>query len=189
MLNEKNLRNFENLVISEAENERSEVVAALKSELDGKVLEYKKSSQERLNENLSREFSAIKSKTNERIAEKSFEAHKNFLLMREKRINSLFEKVEDKLSEYIKTDDYVLKMKAQIEQAVSEKDGDFTVVVGANDKKLEEFLRNFGYKYEISSKNFGGGFRLIDNKEHILFDFTYKSRLKEENEMFFEKYF
>ncbi len=189
MLNESNLKNFESLVVSEAEKERNEVLDGLKAQLEEKMSEYKKQADAKLNERLNHEIGKIESRANERVAEKSLEGKKQYLELRETRINHVFEKVTESLREFVKTDDYVSDMKSKIEGVISENDSDFTIVVGANDGKLADFVKNAGYNSEISHKSFIGGCKIINNKEKTLVDITYASLLENESEGFLEKYF
>ena len=189
MLNESNLKNFENLVVSEAEKERNEVLDGLKAQLEEKMSEYKKQADAKLNERLNHEIGKIESRANERVAEKSLEGKKQYLELRETRINAVFEKVTESLREFVKTDGYVSDMKSKIEGVISENGSDFTIVVGANDGKLADFVKNAGYNSEISHKSFIGGCKIINNKEKTLVDITYASMLENESEGFLEKYF
>ena len=189
MLNESNLKNFESLVVSEAEKERNEVLDGLKAQLEEKMSEYKKQADAKLNERLNHEIGKIESRANERVAEKSLEGKKQYLELRETRINHVFEKVTESLREFVKTDDYVSDMKSKIEGVISENGSDFTIVVGANDGKLADFVKNAGYNSEISHKSFIGGCKIINNKEKTLVDITYASLLENESEGFLEKYF
>ena len=189
MLNESNLKNFESLVVSEAEKERNEVLDGLKAQLEEKMSEYKKQADAKLNERLNHEIGKIESRANERVAEKSLEGKKQYLELRETRINAVFEKVTESLREFVKTDDYVSDMKSKIEGVISENGSDFTIVVGANDGKLADFVKNAGYNSEISHKSFIGGCKIINNKEKTLVDITYASLLENESEGFLEKYF
>ena len=189
MLNESNLKNFENLVVSEAEKERNEVLDGLKARLEEKVSEYKKQADAKLNERLNHEIGKIESKANEKVAEKSLEGKKQYLELRESRINSVFEKVTDDLRDFVNTDDYVSNMKSKIEGVISENSGDYTIVIGANDDKLADFVKNAGYNFEVLGKSFIGGCKIVNNKVKTLVDLTYASLVEDESEAFLEKYF
>lgn len=189
MLNENNFKNFENLVISEAEKERDEALSRLKERLDKETAEYKKQADSRLNEKLNHELGKIESRANERVSERSLDGKKQYLELRESMIKEIFENVSEKLRDFVKTDDYVTVMKDKIESGISDKNGDCTIIVGANDKKLADFVQASGYKLEVSEKSFIGGCKIVDNSSKTLIDMTYASFIKNESESFLEKYF
>lgn len=189
MLNENNLKNFENLVILQAEKEKREVLDALEREREERLEKYKKELTVKFNDKLSHETGKIENSAKEKVASKVLEYKKQYLSERERCISDIFSNVKEKLLQYTKTDDYIENMSKKISSVVSNNGHGYTVVINENDRRLIDFVKEKGYNAELTRKNFIGGVKVIDDTEKTVFDFTFTNAVSYAEDEFLEKYF
>lgn len=189
MLNENNLKNFENLVISQAKKEKQDVLDALKLQRDEKLKEYKKELEIKFNDKLNHETGRIENSASEKVAAKALENKKQYLLERERYMSDIFSNVKERLLQYVKTDDYINDMDKKLSSVILDNGHNYTVLINENDKKLIDFAKSKGYNTQLTHKNFIGGARVIDNTAKTLFDFTFINAAEAEENEFLEKYF
>lgn len=189
MLNENNLKNFENLVISQAKKEKQDVLDGLKKEREEKLEQYKKELEVKFNNKLNHETVKIVNLANEKFAAKVLENKKQYLSERERCISEIFSNVKERLSQYVKTDDYIKNMDKKIAGVVLNNGHTYTVIINENDKKLIDFANEKGYNVKLTHKNFIGGVRVVDDTAKMLFDFTFINAIESAENEFLEKYF
>ena len=94
--------------------------------------------------------------------------------------------VRNKIAEYRKTPEYLELLKSQI-SSVQEtyKDLNITVYIDSEDSHLLNPLKeSFHVNIQVYDKDFLGGTRTIVPEKNILIDYSFKTRLVEEQENF-----
>ena len=96
----------------------------------------------------------------------------------------LFEEVEQKLQEYMKTDEYKRALVRYIEKALRFANGEeLTIYINPTDADKQEFLEEHtGMK--LSKEDFVGGVRAVVHGRNVLIDHAYKGELENEYQKF-----
>jgi len=188
ILEETKLLNFENLVISEAKQKRDSVFVELSAEKKQKLDEIIAELEQNAGEKILNETFKIAREKNRRIIKKQSENKQELLNEREKLIDGVFAKVLSMLSDFMKTDEYVINLTAIIQRGKAQLSTTPVVVLSENDKKLEASITALDVVVEFTPDNIIGGCIIIDKKNNIQIDETYSSRLAMARDTFLETY-
>ncbi len=98
----------------------------------------------------------------------------------------LFEEVEKKLQEYMKTDAYRKALVHYIEKALRFANGEeLTIYINPTDADKKDYLEEHtGMKLTISREDFVGGVRAVVHGRNVLIDHAYKGALENEYQKF-----
>lgn len=98
----------------------------------------------------------------------------------------LFEEVEQKLQEYMKTDEYRKALVRYIEKALRFANGEeLTIYINPTDADKKEYLEEHtGMKLTVSKEDFVGGVRAVVHGRNVLIDHAYKGALENEYQKF-----
>ena len=96
----------------------------------------------------------------------------------------LFSMVVEKLKEYMKTDEYMKKLREQIQEAkMFAEGGEMTVYINASDQDKKECLeQETDVKLTVSNVDFIGGTRAVIRERNLLIDQSFLVKLSEEKE-------
>lgn len=96
----------------------------------------------------------------------------------------LFSMVVEKLKEYMKTDEYMKKLREQIQEAkMFAEGGEMTVYINASDQDKKECLeQETDVKLTVSNVDFIGGTRAVIRERNLLIDQSFLAKLSEEKE-------
>ncbi len=180
------LDHFYQSVIDEATHESESILveyqASLKKIYDEKKAELEQKAAARIKvetDNLSRE-------KNKQLSNEAVEIRKTISLRTEELINSLFDDIQNKVVEFMKTPEYVKLLEAQITAAYNFAKGEEIVIyINASDSaKLEELQQATGTTLTISNIDFMGGTRAVIHSRHVLIDNSFATKLAEEKHNF-----
>ena len=98
----------------------------------------------------------------------------------------LFEEVERKLQEYMKTDAYEKALVPYIEKALRFANGEeLTIYINPTDADKKDYLEEHtGMKLTVSKEDFVGGVRAVVHGRNVLIDHAYKGALENEYQKF-----
>ena len=101
----------------------------------------------------------------------------------------LFQEVEEKLNNFMKTEEYLELLEKYIEKAARFADGEeMTIYINQTDADKKEYLeKDTGMKLTISTEDFVGGIRAVIHEKNILIDHAYKGALENEYHNFLFK--
>ena len=118
------------------------------------------------------------------IANKAeFEAHKDILRYRDTLVQKLFSEVEDKLSEFRKTDDYKVFLQKSLE--TEEKSDDMIVYLMPDDMKYKDFLSETAdVEFKTDSSIKLGGLSVCYPDKSVIVDKTFDTLLIDEKRNF-----
>ncbi len=98
----------------------------------------------------------------------------------------LFEEVEKKLQEYMKTEEYEKNLVRYIEKALRFANGEeLTIYINPTDADKKEYLEEHtGMQLTVSKEDFIGGVRAVIHGRNVLIDHAYKGALENEYQKF-----
>ena len=98
----------------------------------------------------------------------------------------LFEEVEQKLQEYMKTDEYPRLLIAYIEKAARFADGaSMTIYINPTDEDKKKYLEEHtGMTLTVSKEDFVGGVRAVIHEKNVLIDHAFKGAIESEYRKF-----
>lgn len=177
---------FSNSVLKSADEENKNNTQNLIDENSSLINNRKKELEIQNKDFLSKEMTRLKNEMATVVAKEKALSKKTFLEKRLILCNEIFNKIESKLLEYVKTEEYLKKLTLDLNQAsehftsgktvISLTESDFTLV------KSQNFSNNF--IFQSCSDSIIGGFT-AENKEMRLFlDLTLKTKLNEEKKSF-----
>lgn len=98
----------------------------------------------------------------------------------------LFREVEEKLQEYMKTEEYKKALVAYIEKAARFANGQaMTIYINPTDEDKKQYLEEHtGLSLTVSKEDFKGGVRAVIHERNILIDYAFKGGLEREYQKF-----
>lgn len=98
----------------------------------------------------------------------------------------LFEEVNDRLQEYMKTEDYKRLLISYVEKAAKFANGEaMTLYINPTDEDKKEFLEEHtGMSLTVSKEDFTGGMRAVIHGRNILIDYAFKGAIEREYDRF-----
>lgn len=98
----------------------------------------------------------------------------------------LFREVEQKVQEFMKTDEYEKLLIAYIEKAARFADGEeLTIYINPTDEDKKAYLEEHtGMELTVSKEDFVGGVRAVVHGRNVLIDHAYKGALEQEYQTF-----
>lgn len=184
MNDEVKILSFKNLVYTDARNRRDNLLEKLEQEKSRKISDAEAEIKDKYARLLKRGMLKADSVRNKTLATNMAEQKRELLNAREELINSVFNSVEEKLGEYLKSPEYQAHMKEKIDLALKEMSENAIIIVNENDEALKEL----GYKCEPAEDNFMGGCIVCDNTLGIRIDLTMKTKLEALRAEFLQAY-
>lgn len=112
-----------------------------------------------------------------------FEAHKDILRYRDTLVQKLFSEVQDKLSEFRKSDEYRAFLEKSLE--CEEKSDDMIVYLMADDMKYKDFLTKIAdVEFRMDSSIKLGGLSVCYPDKSVIIDKTFDTLLSDEKRIF-----
>ena len=98
----------------------------------------------------------------------------------------LFEEVNEKIAEYMKTEDYKNLLVTYIEKAATFADGAaMTIYINPSDEDKKQYLEEHtGMSLTVSKEDFTGGVRAVIHDRNILIDHAFKGGIEREYQKF-----
>ncbi len=186
-INEK-LSVFEKTIMDDAKKEADEILAefeAKKSKIASKI---KLEAQKEANSVLGSEKEKLLRAENEKISEEAAVYKRELLNTRREIENKVFEEVEEKISEFRKSEKYFdFLKKAVADAAESVGEGEKIIYIDKKDAEFKPLLEEiFSYPVVIASAEIKGGARVSNTDKNIVCDNTVSDRLLEEKDAFLE---
>lgn len=128
----------------------------------------------------------IKSNSRSEIANYNLLKRKEIYEKRNKYQKQVFEEASIKISEFVKTDDYVTFIEKSLKGLSDKVGNNATVYISPNDKKYCDLIKEVFSEanVEIDNEIKLGGIKILDNDKGLLFDDTLDSRLLQQKDWF-----
>jgi len=183
--NEK-LSLFRDMVFEHAEEEVDEQVTTFENSLR-KILEDHKS--ERISKKtieLETEKENVRKESNKQVAQLQLQMQRDLHKQQQQLKEEVFNQVQNRLNDYMKTDDYMNLLETQISDALKIA-GDNEIVIylnSADADKVETLEQRTGHSLDVSSRPFIGGIRGVIQSRNMLIDYSFLKRLEAERDNF-----
>jgi V/A-type H+-transporting ATPase subunit E len=167
-------------------------IEALRKEMDEK----KKSELKRITENierktrkyLNRELKNLNTDFSSEINRIHTENHRKLMEKREDLLETVFESVKERLSDFVKSDAYKMLLEKTVKETVAYLDTDgLTFMVRDNDDSIKSVLENtLSIKYEVkpSKDIIIGGFKVKSQSKGLEIDRTIDKKLRDQRDWF-----
>jgi len=177
---------FYNAAIEDATNQSVQILQEYKENMAKLLSDHKDEAKKKAEYTLKTETDYLMRDKNKRISDESL------VLRREvtERVNEyekeIFENVENKLTSFMQTDDYIKLLEHLVQSALDfAKDEEVTIYVNPSDEDKIEALQNAtGATLTVSDTDFIGGTRAILHARNILIDSSFATKLAEERDTF-----
>jgi vacuolar-type H+-ATPase subunit E/Vma4 len=183
---EEKMEHFRSISLESANNQSSESLRNYKKSLDDE-LDIHKSNATLLSEESKRaKMNQVKADSKKELASAQMAIKKQLTNKQAEIKLKIFELVREKIADYRKTPEYIDLLKSQISAIVEEyNDLDITIYIDCEDAGiLEQLKSSFDTNIQVYDKEFLGGTKTIVPEKNILIDYSFKTRLVEEQEKF-----
>ena len=183
---EEKMEHFPSISLESANNQSVESLSSYKKSLDDELEIYKESAKKLSEDSKHARMNQVRANSKKNLASSQMIIKKHFTNKQSEIKSKIFEMVRNKIAEYRKTPEYLELLKSQI-SSVQEtyKDLNITVYIDSEDSHLLNPLKeSFHVNIQVYDKDFLGGTRTIVPEKNILIDYSFKTRLVEEQENF-----
>lgn len=183
---EEKMEHFRSISLESANNQSAESLSNYKKSLDDELEVHKENSLRLAEESKRARMNQVKANSKKQLSSAQMAIKKDLTKKQSEIKTKVFEIVRKKIAEYRTTPDYVANIKHQIQTVLDEyKDFDITVYIDSEDSALlDELKSNFDCNIQVYDKDFLGGTRTIVPERNILIDYSFKTKLIEEQEKF-----
>ena len=185
---EEKMEHFRMISLESANNQSAESLSSYKKSLDDDLEVYKDNSKRLAEESKRARINQVKSDYKKQLASSQMAIKKEKdLTKKQSEIKvKVFDIVRKKIADYRTTPEYIANIKHQIQSVLDEYgDSELTVYIDSNDSALlDELKSDFNCNIQVYDKDFLGGTRSIIPDKNILIDYSFKTKLMEEQEKF-----
>ncbi|HAU86711.1 MAG TPA: ATPase [Lachnospiraceae bacterium] len=177
---------FYNAAISDATNQSVQILDEYKENLDKMQKEHERETLQKAETTLKNESEYLIRDKNKRISDESLLLKRAVTKKTNEHEKIIFQKVEQKLLDFMKTPEYLELLKTQIQYALDYAKGEEMELYinesdGAKKNTLEQVLH---CSIRISNIDFMGGTRAVIRSRNVLIDNSFATKLAEERESF-----
>ncbi len=192
MNTEEKLSHFYDITLEAASRDAQQMIDAHKAALNEEFQEHKESQNRQCQTELKTASDKIKRDFNKEISDQQLKIRQKRSSAKEELSSKLFSEVEEKLSAFRKSPDYLHTLCQQIKAAETFADGDdLLIYMDPEDAHLVDALSKAlkDENYELptplfAEESFLGGTRAMIKEKNILIDHSFLTLLKDEKEQF-----
>ncbi len=178
---DKKIEYFSGLVLKNAESKREALEANVRQEAEKSVQAYRENAEAEAESRFTVEEQKLRNQKNAALNKATAEGKKKLIALKSKLNKILFDNVQARISEYIKSDDYQSYLVKEIVKL--KKYGTPQIYIMKRDMPIVQKME--GFSFIPTDENFYGGFKALVN-QRMLIDNTFKSKLeKEQAETYF----
>lgn len=184
-LDEK-LDNFYNAAMEDAAKQKIRIIDQYKNSLKEIYEDHKRDALRKSESSFEMEVKNMNREKNKTLSTKALDC-KRLINDKSRQLTALlFKEVTDKLTEYMKTPEYIDLLEKQIREALDfSKHESVNMYINPSDEdKKEELERRTNIVLTISNTDFFGGTRAVISSKNILIDNSFSTKMKEEKENF-----
>ena len=183
---EEKMEHFRMISLESANNQSAESLSSYKKSLDDDLEVYKDNSKRLAEESKRARINQVKSDYKKQLASSQMAIKKDLTKKQSEIKVKVFDIVRKKIADYRTTPEYIANIKHQIQSVLDEyDDSELTVYIDSNDSALlDELKSDFNCNIQVYDKDFLGGTRSIIPDKNILIDYSFKTKLMEEQENF-----
>ena len=177
---------FYNAAINDATNQSVQILDEYKANLDKMQKEHEKETLQKAETTLKNESEYLIRDKNKRISDESLKLRRAVTKKTNEHEKIIFQKVEQKLLDFMKTPAYLDLLKEQIQYALDYAKGEeMELYINESDTDKKNSLEQmFNCSIQISNTDFMGGIRAVIRNRNVLIDNSFATKLAEERESF-----
>lgn len=187
-VSEMKLINFENMVISEAEQKRNAILEEIEEEKKVRFAQAQEELKQKAQQTLRRENAKISKVKNEHIFHQQLLCKQEILGERKKLIDEVFEGVIRRLNEFAASEDYEKYLLNTIISSKKDLENPTVVQISKKDEMYSEKIKSMGFTVEYTDEIIIGGFLMIDKENSVRIDEMLISKVKMAKDKFLETY-
>lgn len=183
---EEKMAHLQEAAMEEARAQANAIIkqheSTLKGILDQHISEAKKQSEMRIKT----EKISARQQQNMAMSKAQLELKREYGMRQKELKKELFKEAEQKIQDFMKTEEYKKLLTAYIEKAARFANGEeLTIYINPTDADKKEYLEEHtGMKLTISREDFVGGVRAVIHGRNVLIDHAYKGALEQEYQAF-----
>lgn len=183
---EEKLDIFYNAAINDATSQSIKLLEEYKATLEKMQKEQEEETLKRAQDTLKQESEYLVRSKNKRISDESLLLRRTVTKKIKECEKEIFEKVEQKLTAFMKTPQYEELLKQQLKKALIFAKGDpIELYINPTDAPKKQALENTLHcSLTVSNIDFMGGTRAVIRSRNILIDNSFATKLAEEKELF-----
>lgn len=183
---EEKMEHFRSISLESANNQSAESLSSYKKSLDDELEVYKENAARLAEESKRAKINQVKAASKKQLSSAQMAIKKDLTKKQAEIKSKVFELVRDKIAQYRTTPEYIANIKHQIKTVLDDYSHyDITVYIDLKDSALlNELKSDFNCNIEVYDKDFLGGTRTIVPERNILIDYSFKTKLIEEQEKF-----
>lgn len=185
---DKKFEKFSKIILSQASEKRDEILADYEKEKISELQEFEEKCKKDYEKQSETEILNAKKECSREIAQVITERKKEIFAYRESLIDSVFEEVDKKFSEFKKSEDYFKYLVKQVSDAKNELKSDKLVItLDVSDKALADKLKN-EFNAEVKTETgITGGVIVVSSETSVCCDLSYSKKISDLRETFLEK--
>ena len=186
MTTEEKMERLQAAAMEEARAKANSIVKEHESKLAAVLDQHKEEVKKQNEMRIKAELVSAKQRQNMAVSKAQLELKREYGSRQKELKKELFREIDQKLQEYMKTDDYRDKLVSYIEKAARFAGGEaLTIYINPTDADKKEYLEEHtGMKLTISKEDFVGGVRAVITGKNVLIDHAYKGALEREYKAF-----
>ena len=183
---EEKMEHFRRLSLESASTQSEETLSSYKQSLDEELELYKESAIKIAEDSKKARLNQALSMSKKRLASSQMAIRRNLTKTQDEMKDKVFSLVENKLSDYRKTPEYLQYIIKQIKDVMEEySDYQITIYLDSADAPLlDEVKKVCEGNILVYDKEFLGGTKTIIPEKNIMIDNSFQTRLAEEKENF-----
>ena len=185
---DKKFEKFSKIILSQASEKRDELLADYEKEKISELQEFEEKCKRDYEKQSETEILNAKKECSREIAQAITERKKEIFAYRESLIDSVFEEVDKKFSEFKKSADYFKYLVKQVNDAKKELKSDKLVItLDVSDEALAGKLKN-EFNAEVKTETgITGGAIVLSSETSVCCDLSYSKKISDLRETFLEK--
>lgn len=183
---EEKLDIFYNAAINDATNQSIQILDEYKENLEKLLKEHQEETLKKAEDSLKSESEYLIRNKNKRISDESLTLKREITKKVNEHEKAIFDKVEQKLHDYMQTPQYVELLKQQIQYVLNYAKGEaIEIYINPSDQNKKQVLENaLRCQVLISKIDFMGGTRAVIRNRNVLIDNSFSTKLAEERDSF-----
>lgn len=183
---EEKLDIFYNAAINDATSQSVQIIEEYKENLRKLEKEHEEETLEKAEVSLKNESEYLLRDKNKRISDESLLLRRTITKKTKEHEKAVFQKVETKLTHFMKTPEYIDLLKAEIQYALDYAKGEeIELYINESDAEKKQILEaDLHCNIIISNTDFFGGTRAVIRNRNVLIDNSFATKLSEERDSF-----
>lgn len=183
---EEKLARLQEAAMEEARAQANAIIKQHEGTLTGVLNQHKDEANKQSDMRIKAEKINARQQQNMAVSKAQLELKREYGMRQKELKKKLFKEVEQKLQDFMKTDEYVKLLVAYIEKAAHFANGEeLTIYINPTDADKKRYLEEHtGMKLTISKEDFVGGVRAVVHGRNVLIDHAYKGAVEQEYQSF-----